>query len=274
MIPLFRRVGTAYLEPVVFFFLATFSLGLIGCTTVTRPPSIPQLPAPQWESSKLIESMAQRREQFRSVRALAKVNYAGPEGKQGFEEAVLVQRPDGLRLETLTFLGAILIVTANDKEIIGYHPREGVLVRGQSSKANLLRYTKLPLELHEITALLMGMPPVEVSAPWRQEGNSLVFSPNGRKRDTVAFESQLLVPTLWERLNGNGVVELTARFDDYITTPAGLFPSRINVEAPLQGKKLEIRFQEPELNASIPAESFSQQKPANVQEVPIEMVGS
>jgi hypothetical protein len=28
------------------------------------------------------------------------------------------------------------------------------------------------------------------------------------------------------------------------------------------------------LNATIPAESFSQQKPANVQEVPIEMVGS
>ena len=49
-------------------------------------------------------------EQFRSLRALAQVDYAGPEGKHGFQEAVLVQRPDRLRLETLTFLGAILIV--------------------------------------------------------------------------------------------------------------------------------------------------------------------
>jgi hypothetical protein len=37
---------------------------------------------------------------------------------------------------------------------------------------------------------------------------------------------------------------------------------------------LEIRFQEPELNATIPADSFSQQKPAHVQEIPIEMIGS
>ena len=44
--------------------------------------------------------------------------------------------------------------------------------------------------------------------------------------------------------------------------------------APLQKKKLEIRFQEPELNATIPADSFSQQKPAHVQEIPIEMIGS
>jgi hypothetical protein len=177
-------------------------------------------------------------------------------------------------LETLSFLGAILIVTANDKEIVGYHPREGVLVRGRSSKENLLRLTQIPLELDEITALLLGLPPVEASVPWRQEGNSLTFSLNGRIKDTLAFDSQLPVPTRWQRFNGSGVLELTALFSDYITTPAGLFPSKINVEATQQGKKLEIRFQEPEFNATIPAESFSQQKPANVQEVPIEMIGS
>ena len=68
-------------------------------------------------------------------------------------------------------------------------------------------------------------------------------------------------------------MELTALFADYIITPAGLFPSTINVEAPLHGKKLEIRFQEPEFNVAIPAESFHQQKPPHVKEYPIEMVG-
>jgi hypothetical protein len=250
-----------------------FAVVFSGCASVTAP-TVPQLPAPQWESAQLIESITQRRAQFRTLRSLARINYAGPEGKHGFDEAVLVERPNRLRLETLSMLGAILIVTANDKEIIGYHPRDGVFVRGQSSKANLLRYTQIPLELEEITALLAGLPPVDASGPWRQEGNALLFSPNGNLKDTVAFESSQLVPTKWQRFNGSGAVELTAHFSDYITTPAGLFPSKINVDAPLQGKKLEIRFQEPELNATIPAESFSQQKPANVQEVPIELIGS
>jgi len=97
------------------------------------------LPAPEWELSQLIDSMAQRVQQFRSMKALAQVDYTGPDGKHGFQEAVLVQRPDRLRLETLSFLGAILIVTANSKELVGYHPREGVFVRGARTKANLSR---------------------------------------------------------------------------------------------------------------------------------------
>lgn len=272
--PLCRRAGAISFRSRRFFFLTTFAVLLSACTTVVAPPSMPQLPAPEWESTKLIEAISQRRAQVHSLRALARINYAGPEGKHGFDEAVLVERPDRLRLETLSMLGAILIVTANAKEIIGYHPREAVFVRGQSSKANLLRYTQIPLELDEITALLAGLPPVDVSTPWRQEGNSLIFSDSGLRKDSVAFESQLLVPTKWQRFNGSGAVELTAHFSDYIATSAGLFPSKINLDAPLQGKKLEIRFQEPELNATIPADSFSQQKPAHVQEIPIEMIGS
>ncbi len=273
MILLRCRAATPPLRPIVFYLLVTFSLYLTGCATVAKPPA-PQAPTPQWESAKLIDALSERREQVRSLRALAKVNYSGPEGKHGFDEAVLVQRPDRLRLETLSMLGAILIVTANGKEIIGYHPREGVMVRGQSSKANLLRYTQIPLELDEITSLLAGLPPVDVAGPWRQEGNSLMFSPKGNLKDSVAFESAQPVPTKWQRFNGSGGVELTAQFSDYITTAAGLFPSRINIEAPLQKKKLEIRFQEPELNSTIPADSFSQQKPPHVQEIPIEMIGS
>jgi hypothetical protein len=248
-------------------------VALAACTTVTPPPEPPPQPAPRWELGQLIESIQRRAEQFRSLRALARITYVGPEGKHGFDEAVLVQRPDRLRLETLSLLGAILIVTANEKEIVGYHPREGVLVRGQSSKANLLRYTQIPLELDEITALLSGLPPVDATDASSQEGNSLIFAPRGQVKDTLIFESQWPVPTRWQRFNGDGAVELTAHFSDYITTPAGLFPARIILEAPLQEKKLEIRFQEPELNASIQADVFFQQKPPHVQEIPIEMIG-
>jgi hypothetical protein len=272
LIRLFKRPSVVSFQPLKFLILAMIGLGLAGCATVSPPE--PQLPAPKWESAELTKSITQRREQFRSLRSLAQVDYAGPDGKHSFQEAVLVQRPDRLRLETLSYLGAILIVTANDKEIVGYHPREGVFVRGRRSKENLLRYTKIPLELDEITSLLTGLPPVDATAPWTQEGNTLIFSPNGRKKDAVAFESQQPVPTKWERFNSSGAIELSARFSDYVSTAAGLFPSKISIEAHLQKKKLEIRYQEPELNATIPSELFTQQKPAHAQEVPIEAIGS
>jgi hypothetical protein len=246
---------------------------MIGCATVAPPPAKPQLPAKQWQAGELINSLDQRHKQFRSLRALARLDYAGPDGKGNVQEAVLVQRPDRLRLETLTFLGAVLIVTVNDREIIGYHPREGIFVRGPRTKENLLRYTQIPLELNEMTALLLGLPPVDTGAPVRHDGPALVFSPNGRKQDAVSFEAQTPVPTKWERFNDAGAVELIAQFSDYVSTPAGPFPSRIQIEAPLQKRKLEIRYQQPELNASLPPEIFTQEKPAHAEELRLETLG-
>ena len=266
-----RRPLLAPFRPFVSFILPTLLIALGGCATVAPPE--PKPPVPQWESSKLLESNKQRNEKFRSLRSLAQVDYAGPEGKHGFQEAVIVQRPDRLRLETLTFLGAILIFTANDKEIVGYHPREGVFVRAKPTRENLRRYTQLPLELGEITSLMLGLPPVDLSAAWKQEGNRLIFSSNDGKRDVLAFESHEPVPTKWERYNGDGKVELSAQFDDYVSTPSGLFPQAVVLEAPLQKKKLAIRYKEPELNGPIPHELFSQQIPAHAKEVPIEAVG-
>ncbi len=273
MTPHCRHARVVFRQFLKLIFAVAAALQLAGCAAISPPVSAPAPPAPKWQLSQMLGSMTERRERFRSVRALAQVSYAGPEGKHGFQEAVLVQRPGHLRLETLSYLGAVLIVTANDKEIIGYHPREGVFVRGALTKENMLRYTQIPLELDEITALLIGLPPVAASTPI-QQGNTLVFSNDGGKKDAVTFGSQQPVPTKWERLDPDGGVEMSAQFSDYISTPAGWFPSKITIEARAQKKKVEIRYQEPELNAKLSADLFTQQKPAHAQEVPIEAIGS
>jgi hypothetical protein len=248
---------------------ATIFLAAISCTTVTVPPPADKV----WQSGELINAISQRQEQFRSIRALARVNYSGPDGNGGFQEAILVQRPDRMRLETLTYMGAVLIVTVNDKEITGYHLRDGVFLRGERSKENLARYTQIPLELDEITRLLLGLPPVELGGPSEQVANTLVFPSQGGGKDVVTFASHLPVPTQWQRLGAGGEMAMNAEFADYIETPSGPFPSKILFQAQTPKRRLEIRYQEPELNAAIAPELFSQQKPANVKELPIEALG-
>lgn len=247
----------------------------MGCSLTAVPPSPTEVPTRQWNPGELIQALQQRDGQFRSLRALARLDYAGPEGKNSFQEAILAQRPDRLRLETLSFLGAIMIVTVDDREILGYLPREDVFLRGQRSKENLRRLTKipLPLEVAEITALLLGLPPVNTGAAPQQDGNSLRFPAADGGQDIVAFETNDAVPTRWERLNAGGEAEISVKFSDYTATPAGLFPLRIAIESATQKRRLEVRYQEPELNATLPAEIFSQQKPPNVKELPIEALG-
>jgi hypothetical protein len=253
-------------------FLAAFCLGAVSCATVSPQPR--ELSSKVWQAGELIAALSERQEQFRSLRALARVSYSGPDGRGGFQEAILVARPDRLRLETITYLGAILIVTVNENEIAGYHPRDGVFLRGERSKENLARYTQMPLELDEITRLLLGLAPVELRGRPEQEDNTLVFPSKGGGKDLVSFASHLPAPTQWRRVNAGGKLEMSADFADYVETPAGFFPLKITFEAQTPKRRLEIRYQEPELNASLPSNLFSQQKPAHVKELPIEALGS
>jgi hypothetical protein len=266
-----RRGPSSYPSVLTLFILALFA-ALNGCALTPERPPAPEAPG-KWEANEIVGALSQRDQQFRSMRALSRIDYAGPEGKQNFQEAIIVQRPDRLQLQTITLLGAILIVTVNNQEIIAYQPREGTMVRGKVSREALTRFTQIPLELNEITALLMGLPPVDPRGSWKQDGNVLIFEFNGRARDRVAFETAQPVPSGWERLNGAGEIEIAARFLDYNQSPAGPYPSRIQIEAPLRKRKLEIRLQEPEFNGPMTDDLFTQARPANVTEYPIEALG-
>jgi hypothetical protein len=254
--------------------LAALCVGMSSCSWIAFSPTpSDRMPEIIWPPGELIRSLSERQDRFRSVRGLARVQYSGPEGSGGFQEAILVQRPDRLRLETLSYLGAILIVTVDGQQIVGFHPREGLFFRGQSSSENLLRYTQIPLELPEVTALLLGLPPVELRALWRREKNSLVRDWDGGGKEVVTFDSQTPVPNKWERFGPTGEIQLSAQFAEYKSSPAGLFPLKISVEAHTHGKRLEILYEEPELNVTLPLALFIQEKPASAKEVSLESIG-
>jgi outer membrane lipoprotein-sorting protein len=258
--------------------LAVVPAAIVGCSTVARQiPSPPQLeleqpPVTGWTADKLAGILSHRDRQFQSLRALASVSYRGPGGTQGFQEAVLVQRPDKVRLETLSLLGAILIITVNGDEIVGFHPRERLYLRGKSTKENLYRYTGIPFELQEMTRLLAGLPPVMNSAKWQIGGNSLYRELDGGGKEIVVFDLAREIPVRWYRLGPDGSAELSAAFENFSSTSAGLFPSNITLEAETAAQKrsLEIVYQEPEVNVEIAPSLFDQEKPPNAKEVPIE----
>lgn len=250
--------------------LGVSSCGSLALSTATLSESSP---SKIQDSDELVKNLAQRIHQFRSLRTLATVSYWGTDGRAGFQEAILVHRPDRLRLETLSPLGAILIVTVDADNIEGFHPREGLFYRGRSSKENLLRYIQIPLELGELTSLLMGLPPMEARGRWEGGENSLYREIGERGMEKIVFDPALGVPAGWQRLGLDGAVELSALFSEYIPTPAGLFPSKISLEAPAQQKRLEIRYQEPELNVALPLPLFVQEKPASAREIPLESLG-
>jgi hypothetical protein len=250
-------------------------LGISGCATIAPESGV--APAVEGVASlnttELVKNLAQADRRLRSLRTLATVQYWGMEGRASFQEAILVLRPDRVRLETLSPLGATLIVTVDADEIAGFHTREGLFYRGRSSKENLLRYTHIPLALAELTALLMGLPPVEAPRQWQDGESSIYWETEGGGREKILFHPTLGVALGWERSGGDGEIELKAMFSNFSATPNGLFPLTIALEAPAQKRWLEIRYHEPELNVALPFPLFVQDRPASAREVPLESLG-
>lgn len=250
-------------------------LGILGCGPILpRGASVSEdLPPRSRNPQELFKGLAQRAAYFYSLRSLATVYYRGEDGRGTFQEAILVHRPDRLRLETLSPLGSILIVTVDANEVVGFHPREALFYRGRSSKENLLRYTQIPLELRELTSLLLGLPPVELRRHWSGGANAISWDLMDGRRETVSFDPALGVPVKWERLAADGAPEFSALFADFISRPAGLFPLKISLEAHAQQRRVEIRYEEPEVNVDLPSTVFVQQRPGNVREIALESLG-
>ncbi|HTM10286.1 MAG TPA: DUF4292 domain-containing protein [Verrucomicrobiae bacterium] len=245
---------------------------LAGCST-TKPPLLPEkLPDESRPVDDLLQTLARRNSELKSLRSIANVSYSGPEGRQSFQEIVVVHRPDRLRLETLYPLGVLMIVTASPEELAGYQTREGVFYRGKSSRENLWRFTHIPLSVAEAASLLMGLPP-GTKGEWRHEGPSIVRDAGGGWKETMAFQQAEALPIRWQLLNPSGGVELSAEFGDYAPTSAGPFPMRIALENPTQKRRVEIVYKEPEVNVDLAPALFVQQKPDNAREVALDSVG-
>ena len=247
-----------------------FWLGACAPVIEPKPTAEAEAARRSWTAEELMQNLARRGEQFRSLRALAAVSYQGPDGKGSFEEAVLIERPARLRLETLSALGALLVITADGKEVAGLYPREGLFFRGESTKNNLRLYTRIPLELSEITAVLMGLPPGVGEAGWEFQDGMAQRALAGGGKEIVMFDSALGIPSRWQRLGAGGTIEIGGSFADFSTASSHPFPLRISLQASADNMRVDLRYRDPELNVEISPAVFAQQKPAYAKEVPME----
>ena len=246
---------------------------IAGCST-TKTPIVPEtLPEERRPIDDLLETLAKRNSEFKSLRSLANVSYTGPDGRQSFQEIIVVQRPDRLRLETLYPLGVLMIVTASPDALAGYHTREGVFYHGKSSRENLWRFTQIPLSVSEAASLLMGLPP-GTKGEWRRDGPAIVRDAGNGWKETIAFQQGEALPIRWQLLNPSGGVELVAEFGDYQKTAASPFPTRIALENPTQKRRIEIAYKDPEINVDLAPTLFVQKKPDNAREVALDSIGS
>jgi len=142
-----------YILPVLATFIVSLLAGCAAHRTVALHPAPAFLPS----AAELEAALAARRAGVRSLRALAHLRYRGPEGADTSREAIVVARPDRLRVEVLSVFGSLFVLTADDGALTAYARQEGTVYRGQASPENLWRYARLWLPVNDLVDIVLSL---------------------------------------------------------------------------------------------------------------------
>ncbi len=166
-------------------------------------------------------------------------------------------------------MGAALVLTVDDGEVTGFLPSEAQFYRARTSRKNLFRATQMLLELDEMVALMMGLPPVAPDAVWDVGAHALRRARADGSTDILTFDSDVTAPIRWQRLGPSGKPWYVATFEDFSDTAFGRFPLKITLETPPLQRSYEIRYDSPEINVTLPEAHFVQDLPEGAVQVPL-----
>lgn len=205
-------------------------------------------------ASALLEALDARRNATTSLRARARVK-AGLAGVWT-REAVLVQRPESVRMDVMSPFGLALAIGTEGPILWAYPPSRGVRYEGQASAANLARFLGAPVTVPDLVDILLGVVPVRapIAEPRlaRQGEEYAVTVDFADGVQTLWFASTSLDLVRAEEAR-DGVVLMRVVFGDYQDG----FPRAIEVAAPLAGQSASMVYDDVERNPTLDASLFA-----------------
>lgn len=247
---------------------------LAGCSTGRGPAPVVAPRGPLPSAASIFDALDARRAAVRSLRAWARLSYTAPDESHRAKQLLVAERPDRLRLEILSPIGTVFVLTASDGALAAYARDEATVYRGAASAANLQRYTQVDLPVATAVDLLLGTPPLRggSDAVVSADGAAAKLWQESASGATVAWFSPVLEPTRYEQHDADGRVLLRASFDGYTAVDGVRLPSRLAIELPASQRRIDIALSEPEVNPPLPETVFALQTPAGSREVFLDSV--
>jgi outer membrane lipoprotein-sorting protein len=222
----------------------------------------PRLPATTPSAERCLAALAERRAGVQSIRGFAQIAYETGEDNVGARHAVLVRAPDHFRLEVLSPFGALAVIASDARELVVYARREAKIYRGPATAASVGAYTQVPIEVADVTSVLLGMPPQRrPSGPVqvvRDEavGAFKLVMPVVEGRALVWLEPEMLAPVASETPLGGGA-KLRVAFGQYENIGSMRFPHAIDMRAEPGDRVVRVRYASPSINTEVANTLFS-----------------
>jgi hypothetical protein len=172
-------------------------------------------------------------------------------------EAILVRRPDAVRIDVLSPFGLAVAVGARDRQLWAYPPHERTRYDGVASPANMARFLGAPIAVADVVDILLGVPPArrpagppEIALTSDHEYELTVPLADGEQKIWFAADT-LAVARAEERRNGT--VALQVVFGEHRDG----FPHALQVAVPSTGANATLVYDAIEPNAALDPALFA-----------------
>lgn len=240
-----------------------------GCAGVPRPRE------PYTDAAAALRAEAAPRAGLRSLRAEARVDQRGQEGRVRGTVLMMVEREGRLRFDAITQFGPVAILTANGAEFALTDLRARRYLTGPTCPRNIARLVGIPMTVSQVAALLLGgtfvLDHVDARIEWDDDGYYRVAlrARSGARQeiDLGVPEADLARPPAQQRtyllrselFAPDGTSQWRASYDDYERVGGKVeLPLEVRVEQRSSGTDTLLRFKEITLDPELPDAAFTQ----------------
>jgi hypothetical protein len=196
---------------------ALLAVSLVGALVLggcARRAPRPLRPA---SAEQLLDSVEARRAAITTLRARARLRT----GLSALwtREALLVRRPDQVRIDVLSPFGLALAVGIRGGLLWAYPPSEATRYEGAATPESLARFLGAPVAVADVVDVLLGVPPARqpvapVTLAATREGDYRLTLPLAGGTQTIWFAGDTLAVRRAEEARDGSVV-MQVGFDDY-----------------------------------------------------------
>ncbi len=264
--------------------LASIGPVLIAALALTGCPGRPCPTYPFRDPGSALEHYRDMRRPARVMRAEARVDRRGSEGRIRGTVLMFVERPDHVRFDAMTQFGPAAVLTSDGERFALMDLRENRYFEGPTCPANIERLLGIRFGGEEVTRFLLGESPhIEAQqSDIRCENGSYVVTLHGQdgRRQELVYqvrdqdlteqpEAQQLRLMRSEVFAPSGQTEWRVTFDDYrfVADPTDtseprrgvMMPYTLRFEDPARGTDTLVRFERIDLNVEVPEGAFTQE---------------
>lgn len=253
----------------------------LGCRPGRPRPAPASIPAALPDADELLASVVARRQALSGLRGIARIAYETGEERVAGRHAVVAAPPNRFRLEVLSPLGAVAVVTCDGAELAVWVRREHRTYRGPATPANVAAHTGVRVRVEDVVSMLLGLPPdrrpvapptlvsnddaalIGVTADVTLDGEGAVG------RQTIWFAADSRVPVASETTLAAGQV-LHVDFADYRDVAGAPFPFTVEMRLDPDDRRVRVRYDGPTLGTSLDDALFSLPPRSGVEELRID----